>query len=460
MAQEPAPRQLAPKAEVSRRVGFNPASPADVLSLRGNLLRIDPGSGSRDTADYVAPPLAGPHGKVIAGELISARPSRTDRDLEAFVFRYGQHYDSYLASEPGRSLFWSSGRDGLVSYVRHGRYVFVGGGLIAPPLSRANLLAEFTEFSERRGWRTVFFNVADAELPLFSEFGFQSTKWGEEPIVDLKDRTWRGKQFEWVRRQTNYCLRHELIAGEVGPEVVGSDEWPAILTELQEVARASLLKKAQSKEMRFFEGSIESHELGLRRLFVARGGGGAGRIEGFVVCNPINDGASWSTELYRHRPDSVRGTVAFMFHHVMQALQAEGIDSLALCLDPARNCSTPRAGDSWMVRRGMTFADQFLGVVFDFAGLRHFKSRFRPRYENRYICARPAVSPGALWAFINISGGLRLDLTKLSRAIVERFSKRAQRKTLAGSDQGDAATHPQDELPHPNNAGALRSRGD
>lgn len=460
MAQEPAPRQSAPKAEVSRRVDSNSSPPAGVQSLRGRTLRVDPGSISGDARDHAASPLAGPHGKALAGELITSNPSRTRHDLEAFVFRHGQHYDSYLASEPGRSLFWSSGRDGLVSFVKHGRHVFVGGGLIAPPLGRANLLAEFTEFSERRGWRAVFFNVADAELPLFSEFGFQSTKWGEEPIVDLKDRTWRGKQFEWVRRQTNYCLRHGLIAGEVGPEVVDSDEWPAILAELKEVARASLLKKAQSREMRFFEGSIESHELGLRRLFVARGDGGAGRIEGFVVCNPINDGASWSTELYRHRPDSVRGTVAFMFHHMMQALQTEGIDSLALCLDPARNCSTPRPGDSWMVRRGMTFADQYLGVVFDFAGLRHFKSRFRPRYENRFICARPAVSLDALWAFINISGGLRLDLTKLSRAIVERFSKRAQRKTLAGSDQGDPGIHQQNECPHPIDASARISRGD
>lgn len=427
MAQEQAPAQSTSKADKSSRV--DSASPV-VRSNEGRVLRIDAGGSLPGALRHGASLLAGPHATAIP-ELIALRPAPSQEELEAFVFQHGQHYDSYLASEPGRSHFWSSRRDGLISYVRQGRHVFVGGGLIAPCVSRANLLGEFTEFSERRGWNTVFFNVADAELPLFSEFGFQITKWGEEPIVDLTDRTWRGKQFEWVRRQTNYCLRHGLVAHEVRPNVVGPDRWPDILAELKEIAHASLSKKAQSAEMKFFEGSIESHALGLRRLFVARSNGGSGRIEGFVVCNPILDGTSWSTELYRHRPDSIRGTIAFLFQHVMQAFQAEGIDSLRLCLDPARNCSNPQPGDSWLVRHGMTLADRFLGIIFDFAGLRHFKSRFRPRYENRYVCARPNVSPGAIWAFIKISGGMRLDLPRLARVAFERLGKREQRRTLA-----------------------------
>ncbi len=73
--------------------------------------------------------------------------------------------------------------------------------------------------------------------------------------------------------------------------------------------------------MRFFEGRIDDHELGLRRLFIARSGNGLGRIEGTsVVCNPMDNGSRWSTEIYRHRTDSVRGTVAFLFHHLMQQL--------------------------------------------------------------------------------------------------------------------------------------------
>lgn len=441
MSQEPASERAVSKIATANRSDHStsPAVPARELSLNGKPVRIDVRHARKSPGGQAEHTVPRPHFLEVTVDR-AAPLSAPTHGVEEFVYCHGQHYDSYLATEPGRLHFWSSRRDGLISYIRRGNHLFVGGGLIAPPISRANLLGEFTRSTEGLGQRAVFFNVSDSELPLFTEFGFQSTKWGEEPIVELRDRTWRGKQFEWVRRQTNYCQRHGLVAEEIRPDVVGLERWPAILAELQDVARSSLSMKAQAAEMRFFEGSIETHELGLRRLFVARSGGGTGRIEGFVVCNPINGGQSWSTELYRHRPDSVRGTVAFLFHHIMQALQEEGIESLALCLDPARNCATPRPGDNWLVRRGMTFADRFLGVVFDFAGLRHFKSRFRPRYENRYICSRPAISLRSVWAFINVCGGLRIDLAKLSRVAMTRLAKREQRKTLAGSDLHDATS--------------------
>jgi phosphatidylglycerol lysyltransferase len=368
---------------------------------------------------------------IVSAPAVLPAERRSAESLEEFVFEHGEHFDSYLATEPGRLSFWSRAGHGLISYTRRGRYVLVGGGLIAPSQHKEALLAEFVEYASQHQLRVAFHNITDDELPLFRGFGFQVTKWGEEPVVDLGSCTWGGKAFEWVRRQTNFCQRHSVTAFEVRPDELEHEHWNRTLAEVLEVSAESLTLKPQADEMKFFEGRIDNHRLGLRRLFVARSGHGAGRMEGFVICNPMLGGTMWSTELYRHRRDAVRGTIAYLFHHLMQQLQAEGVSRVGLCLDPGLRTDTPIPGDSFLVRRGMSFSDRHLGLVFDNAGLRHFKTRFRPRYENRYICARPGVSFGSLLAFVSVFGVFNLSYSKLARIIIDRLRKRASRKTLS-----------------------------
>ena len=336
-------------------------------------------------------------------------------ELMEFVYQNGQCFDSYLATEPGRFNFRSQNAPGLVSYTRYGRFVLVGGGLIAADGHRANLLREFVEFASRQKWKVAFHNIAEDDLPSFHELGFQITKWGEEPIVDLEGCTWSGKAFEWLRRQTNFCTRQGFEAFEVFPDALTDEQWSRTRNELLEVSAESLSTKTQGDSMRFFEGRIDNHEIGRRRLFVARDAFGAGRMEAFLVCNPLRGGTEWSTEIYRRRLDSVRGAMPFLIHFALRRMQTNGISRVRLCLNPASNCGTAIAGDSPLVRLGLTYGSRLMNPLFDVAGLQHFKSRFRPRYENRYICSLPKVSLGALWAFARVSGLFSVRPLKLAR---------------------------------------------
>ena len=418
----------------TRRTSEHAAATVDVSTpvtltagAAGRKFRLDAGTARINPRHAAA---------ALAPSPLHEAPARDNANetLEAFVFRYGQYFDSYLATEPGRWNFWSRNRRGLISYVQRGRYVLAGGGLFAPDDHREGLLGEFVEATARRKLHVAFYNIGDEALPLFRKFDFQVTKWGEEPIVDLGNCTWGGKSFEWVRRQTNYCLRHGVTAFEVHPDNLEPQQWSRTLNEIYEVSAESLEHKPQAAPMKFFEGQIENHELGLRRLFVARSTYGAGRLEGFLICNPIRNGLSWSTELYRRRTDSVRGTMAFLIHHALQQFQTEGVSHVGLCLDPGLRCSDPLPGDSPFVRHLVKFNDRHASFLFDIAGLRHFKTRFRPRYENRYICSRPKASLGSTLAFMNVSGLLNLSLPKLAHVCLDRVRKHAARKSLAGVD--------------------------
>ncbi|WP_198000130.1 bifunctional lysylphosphatidylglycerol flippase/synthetase MprF [Gimesia alba] len=360
----------------------------------------------------------------------------SESELRDFIFQHGRYFDSYLASEPGRLRFWSRGRRGLISYKRWRNHVIIGGGLIAPDDHKPQLVAEFLEFARQNRLSIAFHNIGEQDLSLFQDFQFQITKWGEDPMINLETCTWRGKDYEWVRRQTNYCLRQGVTACEVRPEQLHPVQWFEIISEVIQVANESLTRKPQKKAMQFFEGRIDNHELGLRRLFIARR---EGRIEGFVICNPILNGTGWATELYRHRLDSVKGTMAFLIHHVLQQLKQEGVQRAGLCLDLGRDCH-PLPGDSFLVRQGLAFAEKHLTSIFDFTGLRHFKSRFRPEYEKRFACVYPKVTIGSVLAFASTTGVLNLHYGRLARNIYEQLRKRSLRKNLTQGNKSVSAT--------------------
>jgi phosphatidylglycerol lysyltransferase len=349
--------------------------------------------------------------------------------LENLAFRFGRSYDSYLATDPGRQCFWAKNGRGVVAYVPVGKYLNVVGGLLADATDKEELLAEFVGYARQRHLFISFYNIDDNELPLFRQFGFQVTKWGEDAWIDLQKQTWNGKAYEWVRRQSNYCLRHGICFSECFPRQLQTTAWNEIGLELDEISVSRLNTKPQVAEMNFLDGRFDADRLGRKRLFIARS---AERIEGFLICNPCLNGTQWALDVYRQRSDGPRGTVTFLIHHALQLLKEEGVERASLCLIPSLRCRR-LAGDSRLIRWGLILSRQFT-FIFDSAGLYHFKSRFRPRFADRYVCVYPKATLGSVRAFTRLCGVLDLSPRKVVAGLWRRVWKCCQRSTLAKPD--------------------------
>jgi phosphatidylglycerol lysyltransferase len=324
----------------------------------------------------------------------------------------------------------------MIAFVCHGRHQFCCGGLLGPPEHRAELLRQFVKRSNDLGRTATFLNIREAELPLFHELGFQATKWGEEAVVDLSQCSWGGKNFEWLRRQANYCVRRGLSFFECRREEYTADQWAALAAELKQVSQSFLEGKPQSRELGFLQAALDPWQLGRKRLFIARHRPG-GRIEGFVACNPCEDGRTWVMETCRQRCDGIRGTIAFIMYEAMRQFQQEGALHASLCLLPGLRCSKPTPNDSAMVRWGLALGTGRLNPAYATAGAYHFKSRFRPRFENRYLCALPRVTLPCAVAFIRLVGALEFNPRKLISVTWQRWQKRAVRATLAAPGVGE-----------------------
>jgi phosphatidylglycerol lysyltransferase len=391
---------------------------------------------STDQASLDTPPLG--MAQVSARQTLAAPvPGRvqqvSDRWLrtEHQAYTCGKVYDSYFATETGWKRFWSPDRSGLVSYRRIGKYVKVVGGLLASEEDKPQLLREFITFAQSHGLIVTFFNVTEEDAPIFREHGFQVTKWGEEPFVNLEECTWSGKQYEWVRRQTNYCRRAGITIVEHCRDQVDEAEWNLLIQNLQDLSDEQLATKSHAGAIRLLEGQLDANGWGRRRLFVAYSSGCPKRVEGFLVALPSQQGRQWAFEMYRHRSDAVRGVVPHLFHVAMMRMRTEGVEAVSLCLVPGLGCEEANIGDSAMMRHALVMGMKYLNFLFDFAGIYHFKSRFRPDYQSRYICALPGSTLGSALALFRISGMLEFDRKRVGANLKQKLFKWRQRTHLA-----------------------------
>jgi phosphatidylglycerol lysyltransferase len=356
--------------------------------------------------------------------------------LDDLAYRHGRTYDSYLVTEPDREYFWSSDRRGVVGFHRWLKYLHVVGGLIAADEDRASLLTEFNAFCRANRKHATFYNIGDDEAPLFRRQGFQLTKAGEEPILDLPYTTWRGKPFEWLRRQENWCRRKGVVCREV-IACSDDDEYRCrVAPELQVVSREHIESTPFRRELQFFEGRFDPLDLRRRRLFIAEGGSGAGngappRIEAFVVCNPAEAGRMWAIEIYRHRSDALRGVVPYLMLHVARTLKAEGVERLSLSLCPGLRCETPLEGDSAMVRIGTGVWWRWGSWMFDLRGIYHYKSRFRPEFHNRYFAAMPKLTVLSIRSFLLLWGIVVPSPQGMLNQVWRKWRQRPARAHLA-----------------------------
>jgi phosphatidylglycerol lysyltransferase len=317
--------------------------------------------------------------------------------LRKFAFDFGETYSAYLVTEPDREYLWGSGRQGVVGFGRRGRFVTVADGLLSAVEHREALLGEFLAFVELNCWHVSFLNVPRNEINLFRRNGCEVTKFGEEPMVRLQGVQWRGKDWEWVRRQESYCRRQGAAIREVNPTECDDDDYQRrIAPQIEGISRDHIAQTLHRREMRIFVSHFSPHDLRERRLFVAEQ---EGSVIAFIVCNPGLHGKFWAVEVYRRRRDAVRGVIPAMIMFAMRQMQSEGVEYVSLSLAPFVRC-TPVAGDNAMFRTVVNFWWRRLNRIFDVQGLFHFKSRFRPHYREMYVAACPPMTIRSLIALV------------------------------------------------------------
>ena len=331
--------------------------------------------------------------------------------LEHLAWERASVPESYdIAVSEGKVIQMPCG-GGVASVLEDGRFWHIAGGLLADEATKPKMAHWLAGLSEQQNKTIAVYNVNRHDAALLQDEGFIVNKFGEEPVLNPQQQTWSGRRFEWVRRQSNFCRR----AGVVVEEIAAADQQAELGDTLLEIMNDDLSGRTFDKPLRLLEGQFHPHQLQRRRLFVARRADDDD-IEGFLACSPLHGGRGWAFETYRKRSESTRGLTAHLFRSVCDQLKAEGVERVSLCLVPGRNVAQSAfPTDDGRLRWLLEAWYGRLGILFNAKGQDHFKSRFRPNYEDRYLCVNPGSTVFSILSFLRTSGALKANWWNLSR---------------------------------------------
>lgn len=345
--------------------------------------------------------LEKPRGKPGAGSPIIQRIVRESSTTYAF-----------LALMNDKEFFLNDEQDAFIMYTVSGKSWIAMGDPIGPRERWPELIWQFKEESDRRGFRALFYETGSESVPVYSELGLAALSLGQEARIELESFSIHGRENHDLRNARNRMRREgwELAIIEPG-------ELEPLFPKLREVSDAWLASKGKS-ERGFALGWFDPEYLRQFPMALVRRGD---EVIAFANIWQTRDREEASVDLMRHLPEAPSQTMDFLFLELIERFQEDGFRWFNLGLAPLSGMEQQELSPLWHRLAGILYrhGDHF----YSFQGLRSYKEKFHPRWEPKYLIAPSGISlPAALF-----------DLTRLAsrvgegrkRKIVDRRERRS-----------------------------------
>jgi phosphatidylglycerol lysyltransferase len=291
------------------------------------------------------------------------------------VERYGRSSLDYFKMTGDKSFFFGPEHACFVGYrVAWGFAIGLGDPVGAADTVVPTLQA-FLHSAALNGWRVAFHQVSAEFLGEYRKLGLSVLKIGEEAVVELDTfvtKTAEAKTFRRVRsRGSSGGLDVVRYEPPIAPEIL--DELAAISEEW--------LRIPGRRERGFTLGRFQRSEIAGTPVFAARDA--SGRMLAFVNQIPCWPDGTTTVDLMRHRLEIPNGTMDYLFLRTLEMLSSE-YRRFSLGLAPLAGVGD-HPGAS-LEERAVHQIYERLNRFFSYKGLRSYKSKFDPVWEDRFFC--------------------------------------------------------------------------
>jgi len=373
----------------------------------------DTGAAAR-TARWVAGALpALGLGYVVGAASLALRPARHDRRhgvqrraIERLALAHGTTGVAPFVGD--LDVFLSPNRRAGIAYRAEADTLLALGDPLGPPEEIPSLLFAFETYCRERDWEFAFFQGSPPYLPFYAARRWRAIGVGVEPVIDPADWTLEGAAMGDVRRAVKRLEEAGVTVRSFRPPGEAFGFEPGLLAGMRAVSQA-WLSAHPGGEKTFGMGRFEPRELPQRWLLCAVSA--QGRVEGFLTWAEVPALRGWSLDLMRRRADAPAGVMDLLL--ATSAGLARAHEDRALSLGLSALVSTDESPDAERVR---AFLRKRLGGVYDFEGLYHWKKKFRPRLEERFLVVPGTLAlPRVLYALAKAQspGGLARTLGRL-----------------------------------------------
>ncbi len=333
-----------------------------------------------------------------AAKVGAAAPSETDLERAEPILAEASHGGACLLWTGDKRVLFSSAGNALLMYQVEGRSWVALGDPVGDEREFDDLLWRFLDLCQNRGGRPVLYCVRDDLADLYREHGLQLVKLGEEAVVPLENFVVSGKRRAKMRNEWRASAR----AGVVIEVLSGEQVW-AVMPQLREISDAWLVDR-RTREKSFSLGAFDEDYVARFPVAVARIDD---RIVAFATLMTSGARHEVKVDLMRRSPDAPRTAMTHLFVESILWAEQQGYATFNLGMAPLSGLRTDGTGTFWE-RIGhflWTHGEHF----YNFRGLRHFKERFAPTWETRYVASLggPELPRIMLDVAVLVAGGLR-----------------------------------------------------
>ncbi|HZM95235.1 MAG TPA: bifunctional lysylphosphatidylglycerol flippase/synthetase MprF [Vicinamibacterales bacterium] len=307
-------------------------------------------------------------------------PSEDDLETAGRVIAAQDSTFPYLVYLEDKALIFDERREAFIMYGVQGRTWVALGDPVGPPERVPELIRLFIARCDDYGGTPVFYEVGTKYLHHYADFGLTFVKVGEEARVDLRRFTLdgpRGARFRQLVR------RLEKDGGIF--RVLPTDEVRRRMEELRAVSD-DWLRSRSVAEKGFSLGCFDPQYVARFPAAIVECGR---RIQAFATLWPGLLGQEVSADLMRHHHDAPRSVMEALFTHLMIWGREEGYRWFVIGMAPMSGFEQSPVAPLWS-RAGRLLYEHGT-PLYNFQGLRAFKSKFDPVWESRYL-----VYPGGL----------------------------------------------------------------
>lgn len=308
-----------------------------------------------------------------------------------------------LALLGDKSLLFSESGNAFIMYAVEGQTWVALSDPVGDSAEFPELIWQFRELGDQFGGTCVFYEVGAQNLHLYVETGLDFLKLGEEAVVHLPGFTLDGKSKSSLRH-----TRNRLTKEGCRLRIASASEVPVLLPRLKAISD-SWLDAKRSKEKRFSLGFFHPpYILQFPVALIERDN----TIVAFANIWPGDGRHEISVDLMRYSSDAPSGVMEYLFLELMLWARDEGYERFNLGMAPFSGFEERKLAPLWNTIGRIVYERG--EKLYNFQGLRHFKEKFGPVWEPKYLAAPGGFGLAATLRNIAslISGGVRGIVTK------------------------------------------------
>ncbi len=290
------------------------------------------------------------------------------------VKKYGNSGMDYFKTYFDKQIFFSPAENAFISYRISGNFaVGLENPMAENPEAMKECIAAFDSFCYQSGLKSIYYRVPESSLEIYKSLGKKSLLLGQTGIVDLSTFSLEGGSKKSMRNAVNKVKEKGIKAVVLVPPIKDgtlqklksvSDEW---------------LHQTGRKEIIFSQGMFLWEELKMQTIIVAENQ--EEKIVAFLNIIPDNAAGEATYDLIRKTSDSPGGIMDFMIIELINYLKSDNYSYLNLGLAPMSGIDDPRN----FPEKSMKFAYHKIKSFSHFKGLRDFKEKFSPLWQNEYL---------------------------------------------------------------------------